>query len=226
MIVNLQNKPQKLIIMKTKVVLALMLFLSSTVVFGQLDKGNIFIQGASSLGFSTEKYTYIHGGTSTESSKTTYFDFNPKVGYFIIDNLPAGLAIDLSTTKTKAIDSDDESTSNSITIGPFVRYYFLPQGKLKPMGEAYIGFGSSKNKSSYSSYTYETKYGIIQYSIGVGGSYFLTDNVAFDLLIGYKSCKYKLKSESSPAKSTAAEDSSDKYTGIAFNFGIVVIIPN
>jgi outer membrane protein len=212
--------------MKTGFVLALMLFLSSTVVFGQLESGNIFIQGSSSLGFSTEKYTYINGGTSTESSKTTYFDFNPKVGYFIIDNLPAGLAIDLSTAKTKAIDGDDESTNNSFTIGPFVRYYFLPQDKLKPMGEAYVGFGGAKDKYKYASYTYESKYGIIQFRLGAGGSYFITDNVAFDMLISYNSCKYKLKSESSPVKSTASEDSSDKYTGIGINFGIVVIIPN
>jgi hypothetical protein len=116
MFVNLQNKPQKPIIIKTGFVLALMLFLSSTVVFGQLEKGNIFIQGSSSMGLNTEKYSYTNGSTTTESSKTTSFNFNPKVGYFIIDNLPAGLAIDLSTAKTKAIDGADESTNNSFTI--------------------------------------------------------------------------------------------------------------
>jgi len=211
--------------MKPGSVLAMVLFLSSTIVFGQLEKGNIFIQGSSSIGFSSEKYSYTHAGTTTESSKSTHFGFGPKVGYFVIDNLPVGLAINVNTNKTKSIGSSNESSSSNFTIGPFARYYFLPQDKLKPMAEISAGFGSSKDKSTYSSYTSESKYGIFEFSIGAGASYFVTDHVAFDLLIDYHSSKYKLKSQTSPAKSTLVEDTSDRYTGIGVNIGIVVTIP-
>lgn len=212
--------------MKSGSALVLLLLLSSTVVFGQLEKGNIFIQGSSSIGFNTQKDTYTHAGTSTEASKSTNFNFSPKAGYFIIDNLPVGLAINFDTYKSKATNSDNEYSSLDFTIGPFARFYFAPQDKLKPMAEAYVGFGSSKSKSKSSSYTSETKYGVFKFGVGAGASYFVTDHVAFDLLIGYSSITDKLKSETSPAKSTTAEDTSYKYTGIGINIGVVVTIPN
>ena len=214
--------------MKLKPFLAVLLFLSSTFVFGQLEKGNCFLHGSSSMGFSTEKYTYISGGTSTASSKTTHFGFNPKAGYFIIDNLPVGLAIHVSSYKSKSIDTDDKSSSTDFTIGPFARYYFFPLDKFKPMAEIYAGFGSSKDKSTFSSYTTESKYSIMEFSIGAGASYFVTDHVAFDVLLSYNSFVYTLKSETTPGdvKSAASVDSKDKYTGIGINFGVVVTIPN
>jgi len=213
--------------MKTKSILALLFALSSATLYGQLTKGSIFIQGSSSIGFSSEKYSYISGGTTTESSKTTDFGLSPKVGYFVIDNLPVGLVMNIDLSKTKSIANDDESSNNSFTIGPFARYYFLPQEKLMPMGEVYIGFGSSKYKSKYSSYNSEDKYGLFQFSVGAGASYFITEQIAFDMLIAYKTSKYTLKSEtsSSGVKSTSSTDSSDKYTGIGINIGIVVTIP-
>lgn len=213
--------------MKQKSILILLLLFSSTIVFGQLEKGKFFIQGSSSIGFSSEKYTYTSGGTSTESSKTTHFSFSPKAGYFVIDNLPVGLAINVSTYKTKAISGSNESHSNDLTIGPFARYYFLPQDKLKPMAELYFGVGGSKDKSTSSGYNSESKYGIFEYSIGAGASYFVSDHIAFDFLLSYNSYKYNLKSEtnSSGVKSTTSTDSSDKYTGIGIKLGVVVILP-
>jgi len=211
--------------MKQRHILVLLLLLLSTFVFGQLEKGNIFIQASSSIGFSTEKYSITSAGTTTEYSKSTHFGFRPKVGYFVIDNLPVGLAINVNTNKTKYTGTSDESSSNNFAIGPFARYYFLPQDKLKPMAEISAGFGSSKDKYTSSGHTSESKYGIFEFSIGAGASYFVTDHVAFDLLIDYNSTKYKLKSETGQSKSTLVEDTSDKYTGIGVNIGIVVTIP-
>lgn len=212
--------------MKQKPLLVLLFLLLSTFVFGQLEKGNIFIQASSSIGFSTEKYSITRAGTTTEYSKSTHFGFGPKVGYFVIDNLPVGLAINVNTNKTKYTGGSYESSNNNFTIGPFARYYFLPQDKLKPMAEISAGFGSSKDKYTSSlNTTEESKYGIFKFSIGAGASYFVTDHVAFDLLIDYSSSKHKLKSQTSSSKSTLVEDTSDKYTGIGVNIGIVVTIP-
>jgi outer membrane protein len=226
MIVYLQTLTHKPTIMKP-FFSSVFLILLSALAFGQLEKGKCFLQGSSSMGFSSEKYTYISGGTSTESSKTTHFGFRPKAGYFIIDNLPVGLNLSISTYKTKSIGSDNESVSTDITFGPFARYY-IKLDKLMPMAELYMSFGASKSKSTYSGSTSEKKYGVVEYGIGAGASYFITDQIAFDMLIGYSSDKYNLKSETSPGgvKSMSAEDSSDKYTGIGINLGVVVTIPN
>ena len=213
--------------MKQKPILVLLLLLLSTIVFGQLDQGKFFIQGSSSIGFSHEKATYTSGGTSTESYKLAHFGFSPKAGYFVMDNLPIGLSINISTYKTTGISSSYENQSNKFTIGPFARYYFLPQDKLKPMVEIAAGFGNSKDKSSGSGYNSESKSGIFEFSIGAGASCFVTDHIAFDMLIDYHINKYKLKSQSSSSgiKSTTATDSSEKYTGIGINLGVVVILP-
>lgn len=211
--------------MKQKPPLVLLFLLLSTFVFGQLEKGNIFMQASSSIGFSTEKHSYTQAGTTTEYSKSTHFGFGPKVGYFVIDNLPVGLAINVNANKTKYTGDSEEDINNNFTIGPFARYYFVPQDKLKPMAEISAGFGSSKDKYTYSGHTSESKYGIFKYSIGVGASYFVTDHVAFDLLIDYSSSKHKLKSETGQTKATSVEDRSEKFTGVGVNIGLVVTIP-
>lgn len=214
--------------MKKGLSLALLLILSSIFVFGQLEKGNIFIQGSGSLGFTTEKYFNVAGGIATEFSKSTRFKLTPKAGYFIIENLPLGLFMDFNFYKTKETSSDNEYNDNAVTIGPFVRYYLLSQEKLKPVVEAFAGIGNSKSKAKYSTYTSEYKYGIFKMGFGAGASYFITNNAAFDLLVGYYSSTYKLKTQSNSGaiKRAASEDQGEKYTGIFLNFGVVVTIPH
>ncbi len=213
--------------MKQGSIFALMLLLSSTLVFGQLEKGNYFLLGSSSLGLSNEKYTIISGGTSTEQSKTFSIAFQPKAGYFILDNLPIGLEISTGFDKTKYSNSDNKSSNSNFTIGPFARYYFLPQDKLKPMVEISAGFGTNKYKSTSSQVTNESKYTHMEYSFGAGASYFFTKNVAFDALLSYESDKYKLKSESHSGGGikSSSGDSGDKTTGIDFHIGVLITIP-
>jgi outer membrane protein len=227
MIVNLHNKPQKPIIMKTGSVLTLILFLSSAVVFGQLEKGNIFLQGSTSIGFNTQKYSGTSGGTTTEYTKTTSFNFKPQAGYFIINNLPVGLIIKTDFSKTKYTNSDSYDKNSGFIIGPFVRYYILELDKFKPMAEVYAGFGSKKSEYKGYSTTSEYKYGEIELSIGGGASYFLTDQVALDLLINYQYSRLNDKSSSNGGgiKSTTSDDNIEKYSGIGINLGLVVIIP-
>lgn len=210
--------------MKQRSVFTLLLLLSSSVVFGQLEKGNYFLQGASSMGFSAEKYTTISGGTSTASSKSTHFSFRPKAGYFIIDNLPVGLSIYTSTYRTKYIDNDNKNSSIDFSIGPFARFYFLPQDKIRPMAEVNLNFGISNSKSTYSGSTNESKYGYTDFGIGAGASYFITDNIAFDLLLSYYTEKYNLKSETHPGvdKMSSSGNSGYKYSGFELEIGVIV----
>lgn len=227
MIVYLHHKLKNRFLMKHVSIFMLLLFLSSTFVFGQLEKGNCFLAGSNSLGFSSDKYTTTSGGTSTQSSKTTRFNFKSKAGYFLIENLPVGVSIYASTYNTKYTDGGNKNTSTNFTIGPFARYYFLPQDKIRPMAEVGVNVGTSKSKSTYSGSTNESKNGVVEFSLGAGASYFFTDNIAFDAMLSYYSDKYTLKSESHTggSKSTSG-DSGYKYSGIDFHIGVVITIPN
>lgn len=229
MIVYLHSKPKNPKRMKSILTFILLLFLSSTFVYGQIEQGKFFLQGSSSLGFYAEKYTYIAGGTSTESSKSNHFGFKPKAGYFIIDNMPVGLAINFNTNSNKNISNSDKSSSTNLSFGPFARYYFLKLDKLCPMAEISVNLGSDISKSTYSGYNSDKKYGVFEFNLGVGVSYFVTDHIAFDVLLSYYVDKYKLKSQSStvpPAKSTQSSGiSTDKYAGVDFSIGVVVTLP-
>lgn len=221
--ISTNQKPEP---MKTTATLILFMLLT-TIVFAQVEKGNLFFQGSSNIGFNSEKLTTTSGNSSVESYKETSFNFSPKVGYFIIDNLPVGLAIDLRTYNTKYPDvSDYIDKSMSVAFGPFVRYYILKLENLYPFVEIGAGFGSSKYTETYNSSSTITKYGIFKYNLDIGASYFITDHIAFDLLLGYKSIKYKDKDPQQDARRASVEEVSEKYSGMGANIGITVTIPN
>lgn len=212
--------------MKTNFYLLLLLLMFSTSVLAQLSKGTFYLQGSTYLRFLSEKDKVFTGSSTQESTKYSYFGIKPKIGYFVMDNLPIGIKMDANFKKTKYINTESEYTSSELIFGPFARYYFLEQDKLKPFAEIFFGIGNYKSKDSYSGSLSESKYAIFEYGIGAGASYFVTENVAFDLMLNYYSTKYTNKeSSSSGVKSTNADKSGDIYSGIRAELGVVVVIP-
>ncbi len=155
--------------------------------FAQFEKGRILAGGSVSFASSTNK-TKTDNATTT-NSKTTSFDFGPRAGYFFIDNLAAGLGLDLSTSSTKQEGSGDKDASTTFLISPFVRYYLQPgiffQGQ--------YGIGPETEKSTNASTTVTTKYTGSSWSLGAGYAYFLNSNVAVEPFIGYGARSRKLK---------------------------------
>ncbi|WP_424961873.1 hypothetical protein [Ekhidna sp.] len=77
----------------------------------QTDRGKWLIGASSSLGYSSTSYD------EPGLDKTTSFNIEGVAGYFVIDNLAAGLNIGYDKEK----QGDDGNTTT--LIGPFVRYY-------------------------------------------------------------------------------------------------------
>jgi outer membrane protein len=192
--------------MKKLIITSLIVFACISA-FAQFEKGRILAGG--SVGFSaiTNK-TKTDNATNTYS-KTTTFGLSPRVGYFFIDNLAAGLDLDLSTSVEKAEGSGNKNSTNHLIISPFVRYYLQPgiyfQGQ--------YGIGPAKNKNEIGNTTTTTKYTASNWSLGVGYAYFLNSNVAIEPFVGYGSTNYKAKNSDK-----------DIHQGLSINIGFQIYL--
>jgi hypothetical protein len=136
-----------------------------------------------SLGYSTSKYK-SSSGSESDPYKSVCINFMPKAGFFIIDNLAAGLNIIVSTSSEKDTGDDDKYIDNLLGIGPWVRYYF-PLEKFYPFVEVNVGVGTQKSSWEYGGTLDEEKYGILIFGGGVGAAMPVTRRVSFDIMAGY-----------------------------------------
>lgn len=214
--------------MKTKtfysIAIILLVFASSA--FGQLTKGNYFLFGSSNLDFSTNKSKESTDGIYHLTDKGSSFYMSPGAGYFFMDNLVAGLQLYLSTYESHGARHGNEGNEYSsfyTSVGPFARYYFKDIDKFKPLAQISFGIGSDKTKDTYpstgigtsESTTTETSDNTFEFALAGGASYFITENVAFDGLLGYRIDRSKDKQNS---------DMGYKSSGIFLEFGISITI--
>jgi hypothetical protein len=150
--------------------------------YGQIGKGTKMIGGSVGIEFETDK-TKTNSVTRVDSRSSSLV-IAPQVGYF--------LGLGLRTSATKYLDDDTKTTSTSVTLEPFIRYY-LPQ---KIYFEAKFDVGAGNNKYKTDDTTDTDKYSIAGWSLLAGYAYFLNDNVALEPQIGYESLAFKNKGTS------------------------------
>ena len=191
--------------------------------FAQVEKGKWFVAATGNCNFDIGKSKVKHGGTTNENSKYFNFNFNPMVGYFVIDKLPVGLYFDVNSSTTKDPDNSDKYNETQFIVGPFARYYITDFKKLFPYVEARVGLGSSKSRYNDNDPDKESYFST---RIGAGGTYFFAKNVGLDLFVGYNYDAWTDKSSnSSAARAPAIESSGEtKYTygSVEINIGVVV----
>lgn len=97
------------------------------------------------FGLSTSGGSIYNGTTTTDKPSTINFNFSPKVGKYLSENLAAGAALNFSLYRTKT-PGTPETIDKSSTIGlsPFLRYYALKLDKFSVFGQGNIGFSYSR----------------------------------------------------------------------------------
>lgn len=117
--------------------LFLVSFFTLAVLFAsaQAEQGNFLISGASSFGFQSTSY-------EGPAENQTDILLTTRAGYFVIDNLSAGLLLSYFNS------SQGDFKSSSSTIGPWARYYI---GGKAFVGAAY-GISNSKTESGGSEF--------------------------------------------------------------------------
>lgn len=136
------------------------------------SKGDLFISGA--IGVDSQK---------TGDNKSSGFEVEPKIGFFVTENIAIGGKLGFSANKAEngVIDTVDRS---ALTVGAFGRYYFTPSSDFSLFGELGVDYSSIDNKLS------NNKENEIGANLGLGLSYFVSNNFAIEATwagLGYTS---------------------------------------
>ena len=145
--------------------------------FSAKVKGSFLASGSFSINATTSKRTF-----GESSSKTNIFGIiaSPKAGYYIMDNLAVGLALEIGASSEKADDS--KVTSTSLGVGPFARYH-LDNGIF---GEAGAIIGSTKQTQESGGFAAdELKSNVFGFRAGGGYSFFIGNHIAIEPAVYY-----------------------------------------
>jgi hypothetical protein len=198
--------------------------------FGQplLEKGTILLGGNLNLSFDSEKSTY--GSETTDGPKYNTIIFYPQAGYFLADNIAAGIGIGYYSSGYKDEDEygTDKYTSSMFLAGLFGRYYVKPLTHAAFFGELNIGFGTGKIKEEYEdagrgvAETDEYKQSMFDINITPGATIFITNKLALDFTygsLGYETYSYKDEESEETSKETESNFTLSFNPG-TFAFGI------
>ena len=144
------------------------------------SEGDFLIEGNISFSSTNNKNTEV---------KESSFNFNPKAGYFISDDIAIGLDLAFGSEKSK-FDGQDIDKSSFVGFGAFARYYFFDLGKrFKAYGEFGVGYATVKDGISPT----EIKVNAFGVGAGLGVNYFITENFAINFaladILSYTSAK-------------------------------------
>lgn len=135
----------------------------------QITKGNWLVGGSAS-------YSSLNSlSTASTQFKQSNFQITPSVGYFLKDKFAVGLNPSLYYGSNNIGNS-----STIITIGPFVRYYFLiPENVFNLFGEGSYAYGSNTGKGQGAAQILNI------YSISGGPVIYFNSSVGLEFIINY-----------------------------------------
>lgn len=137
----------------------------------------VFCLAGSSLFAQTQQGSIMLGGGAGFATQTglTAFEISPNLGFFVIDQLAVGGRLSFAS-----VSPEGGSSTTTIGIGPFVRYYFMGEGKARVFAQG--NFDWSSQKTGDADAVTGTGFG------GAAGvDVFLNDHVAIEISAGYTS---------------------------------------
>jgi hypothetical protein len=186
-----------------KFVLILILLLVSDYVNAQ-----IFVGG--NIHFSTSQSDQDRAAATR---KTSYYSLGlmPSMGKYLTNTVAIGLALDISSTKSKTEYTNTSmlKTSN-IGINPYIRYYAITWNKFSIYGQGNIGIDFSRTKDELNGATTESNGTQFTLSIYPGINYDIINNVSLFSSINILSLGYKY---------SITKEGAQKEKLSAFNFG-------
>ena len=139
---------------------------------GGFAKGDVFVSGAFSIG--SEK---------TGDDKSSGFEIEPKVGYFVTENIAIGGKLGYASYKAEDVFGDTDDMS-ALTVGAFGRYYMTPASQFSLFGQLGFDYSSIDDKLA------DVQENEIGLNLGLGLSYFVSNNWSIEATwagLGYTS---------------------------------------
>jgi hypothetical protein len=185
--------------------LTFFLFLTTTLVFGQLTKGHWLVGGSGR--FYSYKNEFL-SSISTNSGKYTQIDLSPNVGYFLADKLALGLKTTISSLKGNWTFASGTGATNTqrYLFGVFGRYYFLESEKqTNILVDASYQTGIIRGLN-------DTKGTLNNFSISAGPVIYFNSSVGIEFLLGYATDIEKYSSQVQ----------TEKRNGFQFSIGLQI----
>ncbi|NHN25215.1 porin family protein [Flavobacterium jejuense] len=145
---------------------------------GGFSQGDVFVSGA-----------FTFGSEKTGDFKVNTFEVAPKVGYFVTENIAAGLMLGYASNKVDVGSAD--ATNSGFGVGAFGRYYFTPANKFSlfaELGANYMGYSYEFDPEDFTASDADVKeFGV---NLGAGINYFVSSNFSIEAgvaVLGYSS---------------------------------------
>ena len=199
--------------MKTKF-LSIMLIAVLTANYAQAQK--YFAGGKLGVDYKDGKYSY--GTSTTNRPSTSSFEISPMLGYYLSENLGAGVKISLgmSIRNDRAEEEPTKNTSSDWGFGPFLRYTALSRGDFSILIEGGLGIFGSSSKTTYGSSSNDgPKHFGFDISVVPLLSYSLTDRVSIEASTNLARFGFTTQTEK-----RGSGESQSKDTESSFGFGI------
>ncbi len=163
------------------------------------------------IGISFGKNKYENNGQTAGESKYASVGLSGSAHYFLINDLSAGVNLNLFFQNEKEEGNDPDKYSTTIILaGPELRYYINAGAKSKVFIKGNAGFGSAASKFNGQKEG-DTK--LSQFGGGAGLAIFLGEQVALDLGLGYNIFKAK-----------DSDDDTSTNSGASFDVGFTVFL--
>ena len=123
------------------------------------SKGDLFMSGALSI-----------GSESTGDAKFNGFEIEPKIGYFLTENIAIGGKLGYASIKEENAFGIETTDASALSVGAFGRYYFTPAAQFSLFGELGFDYSTVDNKLA------DVQENEIGLGLGLGLNYFVSDN--------------------------------------------------
>jgi len=181
------------------------------VTLAQVQKGRSFLSGG--IGFNTNSPDNPQPGSTKQFTR---FNINAMYGFMIGDTWAIGVAPSYST-QTQTFSDDTKNHSNTFGVGPFVRKYFALSEKFYFHLDASFNFTQQKDfTESAVGNGPATKSSSNVIALTPGASYFITDRVALQAMLG----KLSYSTFKTPGDNSSAFDVNFSIT--SFSLGATV----
>ena len=174
---------------------------------GGFAKGDAFISGALTV-----------GSTKTGDVKTSGFEIEPKVGYFVSENIAVGARLGFSNLTED--DGEDKIKSNEFSAGLFGRYYWMPASKFSIFAELGVDYMNTSEDSGVSG-AEKFKTNGFGFAFAPGINYFLNNHFALEAkwgVLGFNSVKADVEGAKATNNFNLGVNLSNINLGLVYKF--------
>lgn len=209
--------------MKKTLILALSLAFAQFS-YGQISKGALFLTGMGSINTEGGETSVSNNGTTVTSEHDSYFGgtFGIGGGYFLTENIAAGLSINFSGSKITPADTSDPLMKESgMGIGLFGRYYVPVSDNFYFHGQLGFGLSSMGGTAEKGGVTADLPdYTMLNFGIRPGFTFFPSKRLGLDFMfgnLGWSSTKMTMTAGTTTTESTSSGlDMSFDLSSISF----------